>query len=410
MTRVLHVLTQRPGRTGSGVTLEALVRHTELAGDFDQHVVVGVPVDDARPEVGGLAPPRVHPLRFGPGGDLPFPVAGMSDVMPYESTVFGRMTPAEIAAYESAWRAHLERVRAVARPDVVHVNHIWLVGALARDVFPDAAIVGHCHATGLRQIELVPALAERVRRGNARSDRFVVLHTEHRDRLARTLDVPLSRIHVVGAGYRASVFPGPDAVARVPARIAYAGKLSESKGVRALLEAFEHLREERPDAELHMAGGGSGEEADALRARCAELGVHHHGFVSDADLARLLASSEVFVLPSYYEGLPLALVEAAASGCKLVSTALAGVELELAPALGAALTLVPRPEMRTVDEPTEEGARAHASALTKALREALAAPPPPQADLDGFHWRAVAGRVREAWAAALAARPSTLEH
>jgi len=404
MTRVLHVLTQRPGRTGSGVTLEALVRHTERAGGFDQHAVVGVPVDDPHPDVGGLDPARVHPLRFGPGGDLPFPVAGMSDVMPYESTVFGRMTPGDVAAYEDAWRAHLARVAAAVRPEVVHVNHVWLVGALARDVFPDAAIVGHCHATGLRQMELVPALAGRVRAGNARSDRFVVLHNEHRDRLARTLDVPRARIHVVGAGYRASVFPGPDAVERVPGRIAYAGKLSESKGVRALLDAFERLRAERPDVELHMAGGGSGDEADSLRARCAELGVQHHGFVSDAELARMLASSEVFVLPSYYEGLPLALVEAAASGCRLISTALPGVELELAPALGAALTLVPRPEMQSVDVPTEAGARAHAAALTEALRSALSAPPPPPADLDGFHWRAVAARVRAAWAAALASR------
>ena len=38
---VLHVLSQRPSLTGSGITLDALVRHS-LPG-WQQHAVVGVP-------------------------------------------------------------------------------------------------------------------------------------------------------------------------------------------------------------------------------------------------------------------------------------------------------------------------------------------------------------------------------
>ena len=78
--------------TGSGVTLDALVREAAKAG-WDQHVVCGVPADDGNPRVGDLDASRVHPLTFasavGAGdGVLPFPVPGMSDVMPYPSTIW----------------------------------------------------------------------------------------------------------------------------------------------------------------------------------------------------------------------------------------------------------------------------------------------------------------------------------
>ena len=75
-----------------------MVRHARDAG-WDQHVVVGTPADDAHPEVGGLAPDRIHPLRFAAeaeagGRDVPFAVPGMSDVMPYPSTRFSAMSSA----------------------------------------------------------------------------------------------------------------------------------------------------------------------------------------------------------------------------------------------------------------------------------------------------------------------------
>ena len=365
MPRTLHVLAQRPGRTGSGVTLDAIVRETERLGAWEQHVVCGVPVGD-EPSVGGLHPGNIHPLRFGPGGDLPFHVPGMSDVMPYESTVWSSMSQEWIDAYVDGWRRHLERVIVRVQPDVIHVHHIWLLASILKDVAPGVPVVGHCHATGLRQMELTPHLAERVRAGNRRHEWFAVLHREHQERLAAALDVPMERIHVVGAGFREAAFPGPSPARRVPGRVVYVGKLSASKGVDALLDAVEAVAAEGRHVELHMAGGGSGAEADALRARCASMGalVHHHGFVDELELSALMGSADVFVLPSYYEGLPLVLVEAAACGAQLISTALPGVVEVLAPALGDRLQLVPLPEMASVDVPTAKGAHQTSRYLT----------------------------------------------
>ena len=61
MKKVLHLLSQRPSLTGSGITLDSFVRHASSAG-WDQRVVIGVPADDPSPPVGGLDDAHIVPL------------------------------------------------------------------------------------------------------------------------------------------------------------------------------------------------------------------------------------------------------------------------------------------------------------------------------------------------------------
>ncbi len=64
--RVLHVLSQRPGRTGSGVTLDAMVRQAARAG-WHQAAIVGVPAATENPTIGDLPPDAIHPVLFADG-------------------------------------------------------------------------------------------------------------------------------------------------------------------------------------------------------------------------------------------------------------------------------------------------------------------------------------------------------
>jgi len=400
--RILHVLTQRPGRTGSGVTLDALVRRAAARG-HEQRIVVGVPASDAAPAVGGLGADRIDPLVFD-GERLPFPVPGMSDVMPYPSTRFGAMTAAQLATYRAEWSRHLARVVETFRPELIHAHHVWIVGALVKDVAPGVPVVTHCHATGLRQMELCPHLAPEVRAGCARNDAFVVLRRSHADELAALLGVPRSRVHVVGAGYDDALF---HARRRPPVdvpRLVYVGKYAAAKGLPVLLDVFEELQRDEPRLELHVAGSGGGPEAAALERRMRALApaVHLHGMLDQPALAQLLRRCAVCVLPSFYEGVPLVLVEALACGCRLVATALPGVVEELAPRLGAALRLVNPPRMAGVDRPVEDALPAFARSLHAALDQALAADGPSAADLAAFTWDAVFTRIERVWDGVLA--------
>jgi len=96
------------------------------------------------------------------------------------------------------------------------------------------------------------------------------------------------------------------------------------KGHRYLVEAAASVVPRFPG--LHLLLIGDGELADEIRGRVDAAGladrVHFLGTRQDAP--ELLAASDSFVLPSLWEGLPVALVEAMASGLPVIATAVSG--------------------------------------------------------------------------------------
>jgi glycosyltransferase involved in cell wall biosynthesis len=403
VTIVLHLLSQRPGRTGSGVTLDALARAAE--GRFDQAVSIGVPLDDPAPVVGGLAAGRVHPLVFGEA-PLAFRLPGMSDVMPYPSTVFSSMSPAQLTAYRDGWRAHLEALLDRYRPQLIHTHHAWLMSATLLSLLEERGdktpVVLHSHATGLRQMTLCPHLKDEVVAACRHADAFLALHDDHRRQLATLLDIDEARIEVVGAGYNEHVFAPGEGAERERA-VVFAGKLAAAKGLPWLLDAMASLNAGGAGVHLHVAGDGSGEEADTLKARMARMdNVTWHGPLPQPQLADLLAHAQAFVLPSLYEGLPLVLVEAAAMGCRLVVTeleAIAGLRGPLAPALHT----IAMPALDGPDAPLPPAVPAFVSGIEAAVLAAVDEQAPPRLDLSSFTWAAVAERVQAVWRRLLAA-------
>lgn len=397
MPTVLQLLAQRPSLTGSGVTIDALAREAVRAR-WDQHVVIAHPGAELPPAVDGLPDERVHVLAF-ETDELPFPVPGMSDVMPYRSTVFSSMSDDDWRRYRDAWRSHVGRVIDATQPDVIHSHHVWLLSSLVKELAPEIPLVVHCHATGLRQMRINPHRAPEVIEGCRRADAFIALHEDHADRIAAELGVPHERITVAGVGYRADVFH-PRGRAAEAGSIVFAGKLAMSKGLPPLLDAFQQLLGRRPHARLHIAGGGSGDEGDALRERVLALApnVLHHGRLDQSALAQLMRRSAVLVLPSFYEGLPLVLVEGRACGCRVVATALAGAQ-QLATALGEALELVDLPRLATVDQPAADDLPAFTRRLAAALERAIDAgwSSPDEAALAPFTWTAVFERIEAVW-------------
>jgi glycosyltransferase involved in cell wall biosynthesis len=93
------------------------------------------------------------------------------------------------------------------------------------------------------------------------------------------------------------------------------------KGHDLLLEAAAPLRQSVPGARIVLVGSGRLETS--LRGAAASLGVEFIG--ERADVADLLAASDVLVLPSDNEGLPTVLIEAGAASLPVVATRVGGV-------------------------------------------------------------------------------------
>jgi glycosyltransferase involved in cell wall biosynthesis len=108
--------------------------------------------------------------------------------------------------------------------------------------------------------------------------------------------------------------------------VLFLGRLHEKKGVFDLVRAIPSVLEQVPEAKFTLAGDG---DLRGVAQQAEMLGVSHVlnlvGWVDGAVKEALLASADLLVLPSHYEGFSVSLVEAMAAGVPVVSTAVGGV-------------------------------------------------------------------------------------
>ena len=139
---------------------------------------------------------------------------------------------------------------------------------------------------------------------------------------ALTSVVPRRRLTLVRNGVDLARFQPAEHDHREPPVLLYVGLLTPRKGVLDLFAASRRLRERGVDHELWLAGGTPDEGSAAEREvrEHAPDGVRWLGSRPPEEMPGVYRQADVFCLPSWWEGTPLTVLEAMASGLPVVAT------------------------------------------------------------------------------------------
>jgi glycosyltransferase involved in cell wall biosynthesis len=135
-----------------------------------------------------------------------------------------------------------------------------------------------------------------------------------------------NKLHVVHCGVIPEQY-GRQKREQYGKHILFVGRLAAVKGVPLLLECVASLRVRHPDLRLTIVGDGP--DRVRLEQQSSELGltesVRFAGYQSQDAVAQIMTTSDVLVLPSFAEGVPVVLMEAMASRLPVVASRVAGV-------------------------------------------------------------------------------------
>ena len=215
------------------------------------------------------------------------------------------------------------------RPDVMHVHFSGggsfyrksLFILLTRLSFARPAVVLHCHAADFDSFyenARAPAQAF-IRWTLARSDKVLVLSSSSR-RLFQGI-LPGHSIEILWNPVECPVI---EATSRERI-VLMLGELGIRKGTYDVLKAIPEILARCPDLEFWFGGDGDVAQVKAIvEVKPWRDQVRVLGWVNSWDKKQLLKKVLMLLLPSYHEGLPLAMLEAMASGVPIVSTPVGG--------------------------------------------------------------------------------------
>lgn len=286
--------------------------------------------------------------------DLPprVPLAPGAEVVHLDAGPAERIPKDELLPFMPALAEGLARHWRERRPDIVH-SHFWMSGvaaleAVRRDPPGRAAagipVVHTFHALGVVKRrhqgsqDSSPADREWLEPWVARTVDGIVATCSDEAFELRALGADGSRISVVPCGVDLGQFtPDGPVERRASRRIGVIGRLVPRKGVDLVIQALARLvADGLRDVELHVVGGGSGEdglagdpEARRLLALCDDLGVRDQvrlrGQVPQAQMPALLRSLDVVVCAPWYEPFGIVPLEAMACGVPVVAAAVGGL-------------------------------------------------------------------------------------
>jgi glycosyltransferase involved in cell wall biosynthesis len=228
-------------------------------------------------------------------------VVGLAKVAMRLRSLEAPLVHVQTASRASFWRKTIvcQMARMAGRPYIVHLHGGEFLNFYQNE---SGSLVRRCVRHVLSHAALVIALSPQSRR--------------------MLLEIaPNARVEVLENAVELPDISRIESPATRPPTVVFLGALSHSKGVFDLLEAFARVAGDFADARLVCAGRGA---VDALRVRAQRLGIASRvsfpGWLGATAKNEMLAAAAALVLPSYAEGLPMAVLEAMSWGTPVVAS------------------------------------------------------------------------------------------
>ncbi|MFC2107358.1 glycosyltransferase family 4 protein [Bacteroidota bacterium] len=314
--RILHCISQLPDHTGSGT----IYKNLSGSGTHEIHkfrLIFGCN-KSTKLQFPFLNYSCFTIDREKTGFDLP----GMSDIMPYTSSVFKEIDKAQIGNYKEILKSKLKEEIETFKPDIIWSHHLWIMTSVICDLAPNTPVIGFCHGTDLLQHKKCYEISKEIK-PKLKKLSAIVLNGPQQKKEVESL-INIKNFHFIGVPVNEDIFNinmRYTSEKRTKINLCYAGKISREKGVHHLLKSVINLIEKGfINLQLNIYGEGNLSELGEIIKLADQYknNIIFHGKVDQESLAKELQKNDLFILPSFYEGLGLVVIEALMSGCKVV--------------------------------------------------------------------------------------------
>lgn len=317
--------------SGSGVYTTNIAKSLTDKG-HDVHIIM--PENQSNFNIGGgikLRPIYFYNKEIIPG-QLPFNFPCFT-THPRSVNNFFDMTEEEIDAYCTAFDQAIRKEIASFNPDIIHVQHIWILASLACKY--DIPVVITAHGTDIIGHEKSDKFHKYTKEAAKRCAHIISISEDNQKLVLKNFKDVKEKISLIKNGYDEKVFYQKNydknevlkelnITKNYKKIVCFAGKLTHIKGIDLILEAASKYEQE--DTATLIAGNG--ELFEDLQEQKNKLGLKHVYFLGNQSqemLRKIYNISDVSLVPSRYEAFGLVAVEALACSTPVIASSVGGL-------------------------------------------------------------------------------------
>lgn len=227
-----------------------------------------------------------------------------------------------------AVRAYVKFCIKLSHCDIVHVNMASDVSYYRKSIFIRTAyhfhkkIIIHQHGGDFQtfyQRELSDKGRKRLEDVFAKADAVIVLTSFWENFFAQIVDK--KKIVVIPNGVN---LPQMSNGKHETHKLLFLGRICKEKGIEELLETVVGLSQKYQDIQLYLGGIFEDEDLKVLAEQYPEI-ITLLGWVEGREKEKYLKLCNIFVLPSYFEGQPVSVLEAMSYACCVVASRVGGI-------------------------------------------------------------------------------------